>query len=49
MEMGDIAPRAVPVNSGHVAVVTSPASWEGNQSAPMGVSDSQLAEGVTLG
>lgn len=47
--MDDIAPRAVPANSGHVAIITSPVSWERNQTAPMGVSDSQLAEGVTLG
>lgn len=44
MEMDDKAPRAVPANSGHVASVTSPVSWERDHSAPLGVSDSRLAE-----
>lgn len=48
MEMDDKAPRAVPDNSGHVPAVTSPMSWERDQSAPLGVFDSRLAEGVTL-
>lgn len=46
--MDDKAPRAVLANSGQVATVTSPMSWERNQSAPMGVCDSRLAVGVTL-
>lgn len=40
--MGDKAPRTVPANSGHVATVDQ-------SCAPLGVSDSSLAEGVTLG
>lgn len=41
-EVVDKAPRAVPANS-HVATVTSPMSWERDQSA-----DPRLAEGITL-
>lgn len=46
--MGDKAPRAVTANSGHVAAVNHSCVLRENQSAPLGVSDSSLAEGITL-